>query len=110
MLTIRPARAFIMPRSTPRDSRMTLVRFTSITRLQSSSDIRIISWSLVIPALFTRISSPPIASTARFGSASTASASDRSQGSTWHRSPSSPARSSSGPTRVPDSATVAPCP
>ena len=30
-LTIRPQRAFIIPRSTPRDSRITLVRFTVIT-------------------------------------------------------------------------------
>ena len=64
-----------MPRSTPRDSRITLVRFTAITASQSASDIRMKSWSRVIPALLTRMSTCPSASAACFGSASTAAAS-----------------------------------
>ncbi len=106
---IRPQRFFIMPRSTARLSRKTAVRFTLITCAHSSSDIRMNRLSRVTPALFTRMSSPPIASVAAFGSASTEAASERSQGVTCTREPSSPASASSGPVRVPDSATVAPC-
>ncbi len=56
---MRPPRAFIMPRSTPRDSRKTADRFVSTTAFQSSSFIRIASVSCVMPALLTRMSRRP---------------------------------------------------
>jgi hypothetical protein len=76
-----------MPRTAARHSRKVAVRLTSITACQSSSDIRITSPSRVMPALFTRMSTDPIAAAARLTSASTSAASDRLQGSTWARPP-----------------------
>ena len=107
---IRPQRAFIMLRTTPLHRRIVLVRLTSSTDDHSSSDIRMNRLSFVIPALFTRISTDPIASAACLGRAVTAAASDRLQGSTNARDPSAAASACSGSTRVPDKATVAPAP
>ncbi len=110
MLMIRPQRDFIIGRTTPRHRRMVAVRLTSITEAQSSSDMRMKSWSRVMPALLTRMSMPPIAAMAAFGRASTARGSARLHGSTNARSPRSAARAFSGSSRVPDRPTVAPAP
>ena len=70
MLTMRPRRAFIMPRSTALLVRKTPDRLVSRIACQSSSFIRISSWSRVMPALFTRM---PIGPTLPATSSSTAS-------------------------------------
>src|SRR6195256_3897054 len=59
MFTILPQRAFIMPRSTARDSRNTARRLVSITSSQSASFMRSARLSGVMPALFTRIRTSP---------------------------------------------------
>src|SRR5690606_6813137 len=60
MLTMRPRRAFIMPRITALQLRKTLVRLVSRIACQSSSFIRISRLSRVMPALLTRIEIAPI--------------------------------------------------
>src|SRR3546814_20449206 len=55
MLTMRPRRAFIIPRITALQLRKTLVRLVSRIACQSSSFIRISRLSRVMPALLTRI-------------------------------------------------------
>ena len=108
IVTIRPQRAFIIPRSTPRASRKDEVRFTSMTCAHSSSDIRMNRLSRVMPALLTRMSTDPIASAACFDSASTVAGSPRFAVTTCARSPRLSASSRSGASRVPDRATLAP--
>jgi len=56
---MRPLRAFIMPRNTALLVRKIELRLVLITASQSSSFIRISSWSRVIPALLTRMLSWP---------------------------------------------------
>ena len=56
---IRPARAFIMPRSTARDSRNTDLRSVSITSSHSASFMRRRRLSRVMPALLTRMPTAP---------------------------------------------------
>ena len=61
---MRPQRFFIIPRITPLQSFIVAVKFISKTVCHSSSDIRMNKLSRVIPALFTKISIPPIFSEA----------------------------------------------
>ena len=63
--TIRPKRAFIIGLHAARISRNAASRLTWMTDANSSSFIRIVKLSRVIPALLTRMSSLPSASTAR---------------------------------------------
>ncbi len=109
MLTMRPLRRRIMPRTAARDRRNAAVRLTAMTWSHSSSFIRTKMLSRVMPALLTRMSRPPSAASAAGTSASTAAVSDRLVGSTWARSPSSVASAASASARVPDRATAAPC-
>src|SRR3954467_15658237 len=81
-----------------------------MTSSQSSSRNCTNRLSRVIPAFAIRISTCPIAASAAGTSASTSALSDRLQGSTWTRSPSLEAKPSSTSRRVPEIATVAPCP
>src|ERR1043166_1267642 len=106
---IRPNRLRIINLVVARARRNVAVRLTLMTSSQSSSRNCTNRLSRVIPALATRISTCPIVASAAGTSASTSVASDRLQGSTWLRSPSSPASVSSTSRRVPDIATVAPC-
>ncbi|MMZ67292.1 hypothetical protein D1872_298650 [compost metagenome] len=62
MLMIRPERCFIIGRVTALIPLNTPFKFVSMTSSNSSSFIRIIKLSLVIPALFTRMSILPQAS------------------------------------------------
>jgi hypothetical protein len=59
MLMMRPARAFIIPRSTARQSRKTDLRSVSTTASHSASFMRSRRLSWVTPALFTRIETAP---------------------------------------------------
>ena len=59
MLTIEPERAFIMTLAAARVIEKTPVRFVAMTASQSSSVMRTIRPSRVMPALLTRMSSAP---------------------------------------------------
>ena len=56
---MRPERAFIMPRSTALDRRNTDLRLVSMTSSHSPSFMRTARLSRLIPALFTRMATPP---------------------------------------------------
>src|SRR5690606_10190068 len=110
MLTMRPLRAFIIPRMTALQVRNTLLRLVSRMSFHSSSFIRISRLSRVMPALLTRMeiapNSLPMAST----SASTAAASVTSSLRPWppsaaRRSPIAAAPESEVAVPI----TVAPC-
>src|SRR5262245_13138957 len=103
----RPNRRRIIPFTAARASRKVEVRFTLSTCSQSSSLSCTKRLSLVMPAFATRMSSWPSACSAFGTSASTASLSARSHGSTA-APPSSEASASSTSRRVPDTATLAP--
>src|SRR5690606_38234746 len=83
MLTMRPRRAFIMPRITALQLRKTLVRLVSRIACQSSSFIRISRLSRVMPALLTRIESGPNSLPTSPTSASMASPSASSSPRPW---------------------------
>ena len=89
---ILPYRFFIMPRIIFLLMRKGAVRLTFSTRSQSSSASRMDSWSLVSPALLTRISMRPLMASADLVSSSMALESARSAAIAWHRSPSCLAR------------------
>ena len=56
---MRPARAFIMPRMTPRDKRNTPRKLVAMTASKSSSFMRMLKPSRVMPALLTKIAIAP---------------------------------------------------
>ena len=99
-----------MPRITARERRKVAVKLTSMTDCQSSSVRRIDNISRVNPALFTRTSMLPIASSARPIRPSTDSASERFAGVTCAFLPNSEANAERASSRVPDSAILAPAP
>src|SRR6185369_7579186 len=107
---IRPKRLRIINLVAARARRKVAVRLTWITSSQSSSRSCTNRLSRVMPALAIRMSTCPIAASAAGTSASTSALSERLHGSTWTRSPSLPANESSTSRRVPEIATVAPCP
>src|SRR6476646_6238241 len=110
MAMMRPKRLRIISLVAARARRKVAVRLTRITSSQSSSRNCTNKLSRVMPALAIRISTCPIAASAAGTSASTSALSERLHGSTWTRSPSLAANESSTSRRVPDIATVAPCP
>ena len=79
MKTIRPRRSRSMPLLARLASRNDPVRLVSITEDQSSSDIRSIRVSAVMPALATSTSTGPCASSTWANAASTAAGSVMSQ-------------------------------
>ena len=112
ILTIRARRAFIIPaRTRPgKTASLKVVRFTSSTAAQSASDIRMKSWSRVIPAFDQNIDRPSAPSSACDGNATPPRPRRVHRGRTVRvRHPPEAAWASSGATRVPDSATAAAC-
>ncbi len=63
MLMMLPLRCFSMVRNTALVMLNTLFMFVFITASKSASLMRMSNWSLVMPALFTRISSLPQSAT-----------------------------------------------
>ena len=63
---MRPERAFIMPRMTERDRRNTPRRLVAITSSNSSSFMRMVMLSRVMPALLTNIATAPTSSSICF--------------------------------------------
>ena len=72
---MRPRRSRIMPLDARRTQRNAPVRLTSSTCSNSSSVIRMRSWSRVIPALATSTSTGPWAASTSVNAASTAAVS-----------------------------------
>src|SRR5262245_28637935 len=109
MLITRPKRRRIMPRIAARVSRKVPVRLTCRTLSHSSSFMRMEMLSRVMPALFTRMSSLPIAASASFARRSISAGSSILAATTCARSPSDDFSCSKASMRVPDSVTAAPC-
>mmetsp|Transcript_63358 Transcript_63358/g.159788 ORF Transcript_63358/g.159788 Transcript_63358/m.159788 type:complete len:246 (+) Transcript_63358:466-1203(+) len=78
MLMIRPQRFLVMPLRTALVIRNTELRFVLMTSSHCASFIRIISVSFVMPALFTRMSTPPNSSSTALMTAATLSGSTTS--------------------------------
>src|SRR4029077_5708815 len=114
--TIEPERRFIIPRAAARHVWNVPLRFVSITMRQSSSDIRAINPSRVTPALLTRMSSSPTASTNAFAcsgsetSASTARAPDSLATSSASSFPERYTSGQSAPARASSRAIARPIP
>src|SRR5690606_3643379 len=89
MLMMRPQRAFVMPRTKARVMRNTESRLVDSTDAHSSSFMRSIRLSRVMPALLTRISTLPCCSCTRSAKASTEAGEDTSRTSPWPFTPAS---------------------
>ena len=85
MKTTRPRRSFSMPLDARLATRHEPARLVSTTEVNSSSVIRMISWSLVTPALATSTSTGPCSASASVKAVSTDAASVTS-----HRTPNRP--------------------
>jgi hypothetical protein len=109
MLMIRPQRRFIIPRCAARIATNAERRFVSRTASQSSSFIRSIRLSFVMPALFTRMSQDPKASSTACTSVVTSAGTRMSQANP-RASPSSSATCSAFASSRPTTATFAPHP
>ena len=85
MNTTRPRRSRSIPLDARLATRQEPARLVSTTSAKSSSDIRMISWSRVTPALATSTSTGPWAASTSSNAASTDAGSVTS-----HRTPASP--------------------